>query len=866
MALIPINVTITAQEPNSGPLYDVYYSTDGLVYVLATSGSQVNLPDPLTSAVVYVEDTYCRIRLVDASAACEGTTNTIDFGLCCSPEPNPVLSLEYEGYTSGSLIWSSSDTSPKSSSVTGGLSPAVGLQAWEFNGTSNAIGMSSSSLAGMTNKSFTINIAATFPSSSTRRGILGNPSYTVSADAIIRYDVSASQMALDLRQTAGGTQVSRYLMPVNTSSLQMVSIRQDGSNAVEVLLNGNTIPVSTGGGGTGIITGSYRIFNNLTGFPQVYFGFNSDVDTDNYNGNLSDIRIYSRSLSNAEILDDYIYYVNNCVTPTTTTTTTTSTSTTTQAPCFDYYCGSGSVIFTTGALNYGIYPTEAVCASSNECGTFVYSAYDRPNRFSLYDASGLVATSGWVGYADYSGPWGSDLNVSPNGSFPYDFGSTSGRYVQVEYGNADPLDPLSDSAEWSLTCGTCATTTTTAGPQINQYRVTSSNATFEYQNRYNVTETATIQGTGFLGSNTAIICAYSGSIVATDGTVDITYLQPCPGNILMRFNSTNAQGSKSYTFESSSGEWIWSGGSGPTSFDLTRCVTSQSGFVYGVNVAISNLGVCGTTTTTTTAAPVNFDISQSCYQNDGVVKIYNPTGGGGTYEFNNIAYFNQFSALAATTGWVSTGSITFNDMPDGTLWYALRDAANTSNIIAKSAVVNCNTSSNDCYTSASFTVGGSSAEVFWIDCCGNGSSSFFDVGDHIISGCISVGSISSPYSVGNPEYFGISCSCLNPTTTTTTTTIAPVDVIGVGGYMQPCVGGTIDDYMGASVTLNNPVNVDTQVVVDVKYVYPGNSCGFSEYSQLIFLNVPSGSTSDDFNACTNGIYFSGGANICSACV
>ena len=51
MALIPINVTITAQEPNSGPLYDVYYSTDGIAYILATSGSQVNLPDPLTSAV-----------------------------------------------------------------------------------------------------------------------------------------------------------------------------------------------------------------------------------------------------------------------------------------------------------------------------------------------------------------------------------------------------------------------------------------------------------------------------------------------------------------------------------------------------------------------------------------------------------------------------------------------------------------------------------------------------------------------------------------------------------------------------------------------------------------------------------------------
>ncbi len=152
-----------------------------------------------------------------------------------------------------------------------------------------------------------------------------------------------------------------------------------------------------------------------------------------------------------------------CATTTTTSTTTLApTTTTTTLGC--YNCGSGVEVFTTGALNYGSYATESVCSTSNECGLFVYNAIDRPNRFNLYDNSGLIGTSGWVGYATWAGPWGASLNVSPSGQFTYDFGTTSGRYVLVEYGPADPESPSSDTAEWSLTCGTCPTTTTTIAP------------------------------------------------------------------------------------------------------------------------------------------------------------------------------------------------------------------------------------------------------------------------------------------------------------------------------------------------------------------------------------------------------------------
>jgi hypothetical protein len=91
-------------------------------------------------------------------------------------------------------------------------------------------------------------------------------------------------------------------------------------------------------------------------------------------------------------------------------------------------------------------------------------------------------------------------------------------------------------------------------------------------------------------------------------------------------------------------------------------------------------------------------------------------------------------------------------------------------------------------------------------------------------------------------------------------------VTSVGGYMQPCVGGSIDDFMGASVSVDLPVDVDTTFEVSVKYVLPGNSCGAGESTQSIYPIILSGQTSSNFDACLNGVYFSSGAVICGACI
>lgn len=42
----------------------------------------------------------------------------------------------------------------------------------------------------------------------------------------------------------------------------------------------------------------------------IYFGYNVDTDTDNYNGNLHNLLIYSRSLTDNELSSSYSYFTS----------------------------------------------------------------------------------------------------------------------------------------------------------------------------------------------------------------------------------------------------------------------------------------------------------------------------------------------------------------------------------------------------------------------------------------------------------------------------------------------------------------------------------------------------------------------------
>ncbi|MEO5889688.1 MAG: hypothetical protein ABIQ31_05510 [Ferruginibacter sp.] len=77
------------------------------------------------------------------------------------------------------------------------------------------------------------------------------------------------------------------------------------------------------------------------------------------------------------------------------------------------------------------------------------TAYDVPNRFTIYDTTGtVVANSPWMGYATYNGPWGMSLN-SPTSGILYFTKTGSGTYtMRVE----TSVSGTSDSYNVSIAC------------------------------------------------------------------------------------------------------------------------------------------------------------------------------------------------------------------------------------------------------------------------------------------------------------------------------------------------------------------------------------------------------------------------------
>ena len=72
--------------------------------------------------------------------------------------------------------------------------------------------------------------------------------------------------------------------------------------------------------------------------------------------------------------------------------------------------------------------------------------------------------------------------------------------------------------------------------------------------------------------------------------------------------------------------------------------------------------------------------------------------------------------------------------------------------------------------------------------------------------------------------------------------------------------------MGASVSLDEIVDVDTSFGVDVFYVTGGGTCGGTTSTQSFTIEILAGQSSSAFNACLNGAFFSSGATICDACI
>lgn len=82
-------------------------------------------------------------------------------------------------------------------------------------------------------------------------------------------------------------------------------------------------------------------------------------------------------------------------------------------------CGSCGKYFSathsgTGFYAYPDIPLNLSCAIASSTITVGCVYYDVPNRYTIYDVNGsVVATTGWIGWAHCSGPWGASV-TTPN--------------------------------------------------------------------------------------------------------------------------------------------------------------------------------------------------------------------------------------------------------------------------------------------------------------------------------------------------------------------------------------------------------------------------------------------------------------------
>lgn len=77
------------------------------------------------------------------------------------------------------------------------------------------------------------------------------------------------------------------------------------------------------------------------------------------------------------------------------------------------------------------------------------TSYDVPNRFTVYDLNNSsIFSSGWMGYADYPGPWGMSLNTTQNKTITFNKGTINSYTLRVE----TVTEYVSDAWEASINC------------------------------------------------------------------------------------------------------------------------------------------------------------------------------------------------------------------------------------------------------------------------------------------------------------------------------------------------------------------------------------------------------------------------------
>lgn len=117
-----------------------------------------------------------------------------------------------------------------------------------------------------------------------------------------------------------------------------------------------------------------------------------------------------------------------------------------------YACAASIDINTANGLynDLGFYYLNI--ASGTTTVNLQWTSGERPNRITLYKDGLLIDSTGWRGYANYGGPWGSNLNTTQNGTMTFNPVPGSGYRLRIEVGNWDPLNPLTDNVSIQINC------------------------------------------------------------------------------------------------------------------------------------------------------------------------------------------------------------------------------------------------------------------------------------------------------------------------------------------------------------------------------------------------------------------------------
>jgi hypothetical protein len=270
----------------------------------------------------------------------------------------------------------------------------------------------------------------------------------------------------------------------------------------------------------------------------------------------------------------------------------------------------------TGTYQYSDYILDCTTATGDV--SLAYNVVDKPNKFSVYDASGnLIITSGWKGTAAYSGPWGASLSTTNTGTIT--FTPTTCWYKLV----VESVTDVSFTDTWSISM-TCAAGASVPTPVITQVACSSGIGTYRIDAPVGTTMRVKLSASGSLtntssgycaqiqgaiSSNTgasdsevsAVVSTTSTVSIGTSNTLYVDVTVPSAGYVTISTSMFTVNSSASAT-TASLGIILVNGTT--TSYSQSVCVYNSTGTVscgaptynnYYANVYLCTSGTCSTT-------------------------------------------------------------------------------------------------------------------------------------------------------------------------------------------------------------------------------------------------------------------------------